>query len=70
MITIRRKRKSPPMVPLEAAARRLGIELDALVRRLALRDIVIVGRGHRARITEADLDRVRAAVLPFAEEPP
>jgi hypothetical protein len=56
------------MVLLADAASRLGIELDALVRRLALRDIVIVGLGHRARITEADLDRVRAAVVPFAAE--
>jgi hypothetical protein len=56
------------MVPLAEAASRLGIDLDALVRRLALRDIVIVGRGHRARITEADLDRVRAAVVLLAAE--
>ncbi len=59
----RGRRKGPPMAKLEAAARRLGIPGAELTRRLAELGIAIVGRGNRARITQADIQSIQAAVL-------
>jgi hypothetical protein len=51
------------MIPLERAARRLGISVDVLLERLAKHQIAVVGRGKSARITVADVERVAAPVV-------
>ena len=59
------------MVGLQAAARRLGISVEVLVYRLASLGIAIVGRGKQGRITEADIDRLKApGVIDTPSVPP
>jgi hypothetical protein len=58
-----RPKKSPPMVTIEKAAMRLSIPVEVLLERAAERRIAIVGRGKRARITEADIDLIRKPVI-------
>ena len=61
------------MVPLEKAAQKLKLSLEDLQDRLRERGITIVGRGRRARIAAADVERVSRPIKilqpsPEAEE--
>ena len=57
------------MVTLEDAARRLHISLEALLERLVALGIAMTGLGKRARITEADIDRLAAPIVGMASRP-
>lgn len=58
------------MVTLEKAATRLGVTLDRLVQQLGERRIAVVGKGKRARITEADIEQLAKPAPRVASPPP